>query len=107
MKTFVRIKIYESELLQTTSRHNTKSTLIPIEMSIIRLDSATTAENISMTKDTFNRHPLRVNVDQAQLLLELINGYDYKGLTTGEVMDLNMLAVQLEDIIIQEETKDV
>lgn len=60
-----------------------------------------------MTKDTFNRHPLRVNVDQAQLLLELINGYDYKGLTTGEVMDLNMLAVQLEDIIIQEETKDV
>lgn len=107
MKTFVRIKIYESELFRTTGPRDTKLTPTQIEMSIIRLDSATTAENTSMTKDTFNRHPLRVNVDQAQLLLEMINGYDYKGLTTGEVMDLNMLAVQLEDILIEEETNNV
>lgn len=58
------------------------------------------------TRDMFGRYPLRIDANQAKMLLSLINNNtDFHKLTVGDVLDMNMLTHQLEEIIKSEPKK--
>lgn len=60
-----------------------------------------------MNIDIFGRYPIRVNYVQAKRILSLINEYtDWQKLNVGDVLDLNLVAAQLEEIIEKEEANN-
>lgn len=59
---------------------------------------------VEMNKDAFDKYTLRINYEQAKKLQSLIeSNIDFNKLSVGDVLDLNMITVQLEDIINLEE----
>jgi hypothetical protein len=54
-------------------------------------------------KDDFNKYKIRVTANDVMRISNLLNEHvDIESLTIGDVMDLNMLVVQLEDILVNE-----
>lgn len=53
-----------------------------------------------MTTNSLGKHYLTVDINQARLLLKLIEqNVDFETLDVGNVLDMNMITVQLEQII--------
>lgn len=58
-----------------------------------------------MQADTFDKYTIRIDMDTAETILELVRGLDYSTMTKAQVWALNALQLNLE--AIKEEAQNV